>query len=117
LFAPTSSNEPREPRLHLRVVERPGSPPFLQIPHGRRQLMPGRRAAPLPLKIGRGKAFGEPAVDRYQQIAGFGAAAPAAAQAGEADGGAQFPEPRLLLLGDAQRFAIQFLGGFGIPLR
>jgi hypothetical protein len=74
-----------------------------------------RRAAPLP-KIGRGEAFGEPAVDRREQIVGCGAAALIAAQTGEAHGGAQFPELGPLLPGDAQGLAIKFLGGFGMPL-
>jgi len=62
------------------------------------------------------EAFGEPAVDRRQKVAGFGAAALVAAEAGEAHGGAQFPELGTLLLGDAERFAIEFLGGLGMPL-
>jgi hypothetical protein len=38
------------------------------------------------------------------------------AQPGEAHRGAQFPEFSFLLLGDAQRFAIPFLGGLRISL-
>src|ERR1700730_480895 len=60
------------------------------------------------------EAFGEPAVDRREKIAGFGAAALVAAEPGEAHGGAQLPELRFLLPGDAQGFAIQLLSGLGI---
>ena len=61
------------------------------------------------------EAFGEPAVDGGEKIAAFGTTALVAAQPGEAHGGAQFPELGLLLRGDAQGFAIQFLGGIGVP--
>ena len=47
---------------------------------------------------------------------GFNVAALVAAEPGEALGGAQFPELGVLLLGDAQRYAIQFLGGLAMPL-
>src|SRR5437870_4194248 len=91
---------------------------------------PGRAARPLRpsgapefveqrlcvFEIGRVEAFGEPAVDRGEKIAGFGVTALVAAEPGEARGGAQFPELGPLLLSDAQRFAIQFLGGLGMPL-
>ena len=50
-------------------------------------------------EIGRVEAFGEPAVDRREEIAGFGAPALVAPEPGEARGGAQFPELGLLLLG------------------
>ena len=60
------------------------------------------------------EAFGEPVVDRREQIAGFGAAAPVAAQSDEARGGAQFPEfgraPRF-----ARRSAMQHPAGSGPP--
>jgi hypothetical protein len=62
------------------------------------------------------KAFGEPAVDRCEEIAGFGAPAFVAAEPREARRGAQFPELGLLFLGDAQGLAIQSLSGFGTPL-
>src|SRR6516162_2300425 len=68
------------------------------------------------LQIGSVEAFGEPAVDRSEEVAGFGAAALIAAQPGEAPGSAQFPELSLLLLGDAQGVTIQFLGGVGMSL-
>src|SRR5262249_3861912 len=58
----------------------------------------------------------EPAVDWRQKVAGFAVAALVAAESGEAHGGAQFPELGFLLSGDAERFAIQLLGGFGIPM-
>jgi hypothetical protein len=67
-------------------------------------------------KIGRVEAFGEPAVDRREEAAGFGAAALVAAEPGEACGGAQFPELGLLFLGDDQGLAIQSLGGLGMSL-
>jgi hypothetical protein len=38
------------------------------------------------------------------------------AEPGEARGGAQFPELSRLLFSEAQGFAIQFLGGLGVPL-
>ena len=62
------------------------------------------------------EAFGEPAVDRREKVAGFGAATLVAAKPGEARGGAQFPELGPLLPGDAQGFAIRFIGGVGVPL-
>jgi hypothetical protein len=62
------------------------------------------------------KTFGEPAVYRREQIAGFGAPALVAAESGEARGRAQFPKLRILLSGDAQRFAKKFLGAFGMLL-
>src|SRR6516162_1949497 len=67
-------------------------------------------------EVGRAEAFGEPAVDRREQIAGFAATALVAAEPGEAHHGAQFPELGLLLPGDAEGFAIEFLGGLGMPL-
>ncbi len=67
-------------------------------------------------EIGRVETFGEPAVDRREEVAGFGVAALVAAEPGEARSGAQLPELSLLLLGDVQGFAIQFLGGLGLPL-
>src|SRR5438034_8960480 len=50
------------------------------------------------------------------KIAGFAVPILVAAEPGEAHGGAQFPKPGPLLLGDAQGFAIQHLGGLGLPL-
>src|SRR2546423_14382461 len=67
-------------------------------------------------QIRRVEPFGEPAVDRGEKVAGFGAAALVAAEAGEAHSGAQFPELGLLLHGDAQGCTIQFLGSPGMPL-
>src|SRR5215831_9857184 len=55
------------------------------------------------------EAFGEPAVDRGEEVAGFGAAALTDAQAGEGHGSAQFPQFRLLLAGDPESFATQSL--------
>src|SRR5262249_31281781 len=67
-------------------------------------------------QVGGVEAFGEPAVDRCEQIAGFGSTALVAPQPGEAHGGPQFPELGLLLFGNAQGLAIQLLGGLGMPL-
>src|SRR5438132_986995 len=67
-------------------------------------------------QIGGVEAFGEPAVDRREEVAGFVAPILIAAEPGEADGGAQFPELGLLLHGDAQGFVIHLLGGLGMPL-
>src|SRR6516165_568127 len=67
-------------------------------------------------QIGRSETFSEPAIDRREEVAGFGMAALVAAQPRKARGGAQFPELGLLLSGDAQRFAIQLFGGLGIAL-
>src|SRR6516165_2788047 len=52
-------------------------------------------------EVGRVEAFGEPAVDRREQVASFGAAALVATEPGNTRGGAQFPELGLLLLGNA----------------
>ena len=52
-------------------------------------------SAPRLLQIGGVEAFGEPAIDRREEIASFSAAI--AAEPGEARGGAQFPELSLLL--------------------
>ena len=68
------------------------------------------------LQIGGVEALGEPAVDRGEKIPRLGAPTLVAAEPGKAPGGAQFPELGPLLLRDAQGFAIQFLGGLGLPL-
>src|SRR5262249_18285738 len=68
------------------------------------------------LEIGRAETFREPVVDRGEELAGFDAPPLVAPQSGEARSGAQFPEFRLLLLGDAQGFAVQFRGGLSVPL-
>jgi hypothetical protein len=62
------------------------------------------------------EAFSKPAVDRREKITSFGALALVAPQPGEASRGAQLPQLRILLPGNAQGFAIEFLGGFGMPL-
>ena len=67
-------------------------------------------------QIGRVEALGEPAVDRGEEVAGLTPAALIAAEPSEARGGPQFPELGLLLHGDAQGLAIEFLGGLGVPL-
>jgi hypothetical protein len=61
-------------------------------------------------EIGCVEALGEPAVNGGEKVARFGGPTLVAAEAGKARGGAQFPQLGLLLLGDAQGFAIQFLG-------
>jgi hypothetical protein len=48
------------------------------------------------------EAFGEPAIDRREEVSGFGGAALVATEPGEARGSAQFPELGLLLLGDVK---------------
>src|SRR6516165_317880 len=57
-------------------------------------------------QIGSVETFGEPAVDRREEGARFGAAVLVAAEPGEAHGGAQFPELGLLLHRDAQGFQV-----------
>ena len=52
------------------------------------------------MKIGRVKAFGEPAVDWSEDITGVGTATLLSKQAGEADGGAQLVSVRALFAGD-----------------
>ena len=78
-----------------RTVGRPGSGRSCWISaHANRQFTQFA-SVPFVLQIGDVKAFGEPAVDRREEIAGFSAAI--AAEPGEARGGAQFPELILLL--------------------
>src|ERR1700720_793522 len=67
-------------------------------------------------EVGGVEAFGEPAVDRREEVAGFGAPTLVSAEPGEAHGGAQFPELGLLHPGDAQGFAILCFGGLDMPL-
>ena len=69
------------------------------------------------LEVGGVEAFGEPAVDRREQIASRGVAALVAAQSGKARGGAQFPELGLLLPGDAKGLSIQFSAASECPCR
>src|SRR6516225_10446809 len=51
------------------------------------------------LEVGRVKALGEPAVDRCQQLASFGALALVLPEASQAGGGAQLPGFGVLALG------------------
>ena len=51
-----------------------------------------------------------------KKVARFGSTTLVAAEPGEAHSGAQFPELGVLLLSDVQRFMIELLGGFGMPL-
>jgi len=67
-------------------------------------------------EVGRVEAFGEPVIDRRQKVASFRMAPLVAPQAAEARSDAQFPHLGLLLPGDAQRLAVLFLGGNGMPL-
>jgi hypothetical protein len=53
------------------------------------------------LQIGGVEAFGEPAVDRGEEVAGLSAFALIAPQAGKAGGGAQLPRTRGLPAGDS----------------
>src|SRR5215472_6130535 len=62
------------------------------------------------------EAFGEPAVNRRQKIAGLSAATVVAAESSEAYNRTQFPELGPLLSGNPQGFVVQFLGGLGMPL-
>ena len=81
---------------HLDVAA-PGSPPSRfqpSVPTVNKQSAPGAASPQLVqqclrlFQIGRIEAFGEPAVDRCEKVAGFGSAALVAAEPGEADGGA-----------------------------
>ena len=67
-------------------------------------------------QIGCVEAFGEPAIDRLEKIAGFGGATLVAAEPRETRSGAQFPKLSFLLLGEGQGFAIEVLGGLGVIL-
>jgi hypothetical protein len=64
-------------------------------------------------KIGGGEAFGEPGVDRREEVAGFGVATLVAAEPGEARSGSRFPELRALSLSDPDGF----ISVSGIPIR
>jgi len=93
-------------RASLRAVGLPVKPKFNQVAEQRLRVF----------EIGCVEPFGKPAINRREKVACFGAAALVAAEPGEAHGGAQFPELGLLLLRNAQGFAIKFLGGLGMPL-
>ena len=60
------------------------------------------------------EAFGEPAVNRRDKLASFGAAALVAAQLGEAHGGAQFVAARTLLAGSRKGLRKQASHSFTI---
>jgi hypothetical protein len=66
-------------------------------------------------EIGRVEPLGEPAVDRREKVAGFLAPTLLTTQPGIAHGSAQLPELGLLAPGDAEGFAVQVLGGLGMP--
>src|SRR6266436_409628 len=72
------------------------------MPQGSPQLVQQRLRL---LKVGRVEAFGEPAVDRHEDIAGFGAPALVVPKAREVGGGAQFPPLGALLLSGGYRLA------------
>ena len=67
-------------------------------------------------EIRRVETLGEPAVDRGEKVARFGGAILLAAEPSEAHRGPQLPELGLLLLSNAQSFAIELLSSLGIPL-
>src|SRR6516162_3974968 len=71
---------------------------------------------PCPPQIRGVEPLDEPAIDWSEEVAGFGTAALVVTEPGEAHGGAQFPELGFLLLGYPEGFAIEFLGGLGMPL-
>ena len=87
--------------------------PFLS-PQPKR-LRPARTGGPWPLYGPAYRTLSEPAVDRSEELAGFGVVALVAGEPGKADGDAQLSELGLLLLGDVQRLAIEFLRDRGIP--
>ena len=68
-------------------------------------------------EVARIEAFGEAAVDRRQQVAGVGAPALIAPEAGETCGGAQLPKPGLLLSSHGQGVAERGFGFRGITGR
>ena len=82
------------------------------ISAGSRQLVEDCLCFP---QIGRVEALGEPAVDRREEVAGFLVPTLLAPQPDEAHGGAQFPKLASCSWA-SQGFAIQFLGGLGMPL-
>ena len=84
---------PADGRVAQEAVIRAGL--LVMLATGSRQFVEQRLRL---FQIGRVEAFGEPAVDRREKVAGFGVAALVAAEPGEARGGAQFPELGLLLL-------------------
>jgi hypothetical protein len=113
---PATSPAPSESGTNGRVVSEAGictGLPRMLIP-GSRQLVEQRLRL---FEVGGVEAFGEPAVDGCQKVAGLGETALLAAESGEARGGAQFPELGLLLLSDVQGLAIELLGGLGMPLQ
>src|SRR5262249_54105823 len=65
----------------------------------------------------RPEALGEPAINRREQVAGFGAFSLVAPEPGEARGGAEFPKLGVLLLCDRDCLAIAGLGRSGIAYR
>lgn len=60
------------------------------------------------------KTLGKPTIGRREDVVCLGVTALVAAESGEAHRSAQFPELGLLLRGDAQGLAKEFLGGRGI---
>src|SRR5689334_20711339 len=68
------------------------------------------------LQIRRVEALVEAVIDRRQKIPRFYAATLVKTELSETRGSTQFPELGLLLLGDAQGFAIQFLSCPATPL-
>src|SRR5882672_1323898 len=68
------------------------------------------------LEVRRVEALSEAAVDRREQVAGVGALALIAPEAGHAVGGAQFPKPRILFLRCSKRAAQPAFGIVSIRL-
>ena len=62
------------------------------------------------LQVGCAKSFGEPLINRRQQIARLIDAVPVAQQAGEALGSAEFPGQRTLLARPVERLPKMILG-------
>src|SRR6516165_9901987 len=89
---------PADGRTGQKAVVRARPPAMLTT--GSRQFVEQRLCF---FQIGGVESFGEPAVDRGEEVAGFGTPALFAPQPREARGGAQFQRFRLLGLGDAER--------------
>ena len=67
-------------------------------------------------EIGCVEAFGEPTVDRREDVTGFDLAALVAAEPDEAYGSAQFPKLGLLSLGNTESLLERHLGCCGISV-
>src|SRR5215467_3749590 len=83
-----------------------GSPPRSKDETGSRQLIEQRLGI---LQDRRAEAFGEPAVDRGEQVTGLGAFALVAPEPGEAGGGAQLPKFGVLPLRHSECLVVAVL--------